>query len=62
MNYIKYIQYIYLLFAVFFIYDAIAKFMHDEGNYILSLLFAGLAIFMFFFKRKFYNKYKKNQK
>jgi uncharacterized membrane protein len=57
MTYLKYVQYLYLLFGVFFIYDGITKAMRGE-DYILSALFALAAIGMFFFRRKFANKYK----
>ena len=62
MIYTKYIQYVYLAFAVFFIYEAVMQFINDDNKYVLSLLFAALAIFLFFFKRRFYNKYKNGQK
>lgn len=62
MIYTKYIQYVYLAFAVFFIYEAVMQFINDDNKYVLSLLFVALAIFLFFFKRRFYNKYKNGQK
>lgn len=58
MSYIKYIQYVYLLAAGFFLYDAVYKFAtNSDDSPILSLFFFGMAIFMFFFRRKFANKY-----
>jgi hypothetical protein len=56
MSYLKYTQYIYLVFAVFFIYDGITKWNDPEATPILSLLIAGLAVFMFFFRRNFAKK------
>lgn len=61
MKYTKYIQYVYIVFAAFFVYQAFVQYQNNE-NYIVSILFAVLATFMFFFKRNFYNKYKKGQK
>ena len=57
MNYLKYTQYVYILFAVFFIYDGITKLNEGNDNSTLSFIIAGLAIFMFFFRRKFAKKF-----
>lgn len=56
MNYLKYTQYVYLIFAGFFIYDGVTK-IHSEGGPWLSFFIAALAIFMFFFRRKFAKKF-----
>lgn len=61
MNYLKYTQYAYLLFGIYFIYDGIMKYPSNE-NYIISFLIAGLAIFMFFFRRKFAKKFEERNK
>ncbi|MDW8850175.1 hypothetical protein SD960_08750 [Flavobacterium sp. MMLR14_040] len=57
MNYLKYTQYVYILFAVFFIYDGIMKLNEGNDNSTLSFIIAGLAVFMFFFRRKFARKF-----
>jgi hypothetical protein len=62
MNYLKYTQYIYLVFSVFFIYDGISKMNDGEETYWLSFLISGLAVFMFFFRRKFAKKFEDNSK
>jgi len=51
MKLLQFLQYAYLIFAVLFLYDAIAN-----KSY-LSLLFAALAIFMFFFRKKFRKRF-----
>ncbi|NRS89015.1 hypothetical protein HNQ02_001935 [Flavobacterium sp. 7E] len=56
MTYMKYTPYIYLIFAGYFIYDGIAKWSDPQATPVLSLLIAGLAVFMFFFRRKFAKK------
>jgi len=56
MSFLKYTPYLYLLFAVFFIYDAIVKWNDVNATPVLSLLIAGLAVFMFFFRRRFAKK------
>lgn len=57
MKYSKIFQYAYLVFAVLFIYDAITKYMEEGVIAYVSLLLAGLAIFMYFFRQKFRKKY-----
>ncbi|WP_278034172.1 hypothetical protein [Flavobacterium nitratireducens] len=56
MNYLKYTPYIYLVFAAFFVYDAIEKWNNPKETPLLSLLIAGLGVFMFFFRRRFVKK------
>jgi hypothetical protein len=56
MGYLKYTQYVYLIFALFFINDAFEKRNDTENGPWLSLMVAGAAIFMFFFRRKFAKK------
>lgn len=63
MNYLKYTQYVYLVFAIYFIYDGVIKWDQGEHRPWLSFLIAGMAIFMFFFRRYFVNKnYDRNKK
>jgi hypothetical protein len=57
MSYLKFIQYIYLIFAGFFVYDGITK-LNTEEPYLLSFGIAAVCIFMFFFRRNFFNKAK----
>lgn len=56
MSYMKFTPYIYLIFACYFIYDAIVKWSDPQATPILNLLIAGLAVFMFFFRRRFAKK------
>jgi hypothetical protein len=51
MGYLKYTPYIYLIFALYFIYEAIVKWNDPEANAWLSVMIAGLANFMFFFRK-----------
>ena len=57
MKYSKIFQYAYLVFAALFIYDAVTKYINKDKGFYLSLGLAALAIFMFFFKRRFAKKY-----
>ncbi|UYW02659.1 hypothetical protein K5I29_12920 [Flavobacterium agricola] len=54
------IPYVYLVLAVLFIYDAVDKYLTDQ-NYILSVAFAAVGIFMFFFRLRFLKKLKEEQ-
>lgn len=58
MNFLRIFQYVYLIFAAFFMYDAFVKYQNNE-SVTMSLLLATAAIFMFFFRRNFNNKYRK---
>lgn len=57
MGYLKYTQYVYIAFAVYFIYDGITKLDTGNDTATLSFLIAGMAVFMFFFRRKFAKKF-----
>ena len=61
MGYLKYVSYLYLVAAVFFLYKAIMRIQADESP-LIEFLIAGLAVFMFFFRRwnqkKFEDRYK----
>ncbi len=57
MKYSKIFQYAYLVFAALFLYDAIAKYVSASEIAYPSILLAALAIFMFFFRRKFSKKF-----
>lgn len=59
MNFHKIAQYLYLIIAILFLTDTVIKFMDNESDWWISLLFCLAAVFMFFFKRKFVKNYKK---
>jgi hypothetical protein len=61
MSYLKIVSYIYLAVAAFFIVDGILKIQKGE-DCVISFLFAGLAVFMFFFRLRFAKKYSNNRK
>lgn len=62
MGYLKYTQYIYLAFAIYFIFDGITKLNEGSDTFWLSFAIAVMAIFMFFFRRKFAKKFDDNKK
>jgi hypothetical protein len=57
MKYQKYFQYAYLIFAILFFYDAVSKWAHTATVAYPSILLGATALFMFFFRRKFYKKF-----
>ncbi len=59
-KFFKFFQYAYLVFAIIFIYDTVNKYMTDGTIAYMSLLLAALAIFMFFFRRKFNKRFEDN--
>lgn len=58
MSFIKYFHYVYLIFAAFFLYDSVLKFQNGE-SVVISLVLAVAAVFMFFFRGHFNNKFRK---
>jgi hypothetical protein len=56
MNYLKYTQYAYLIAGILFAYDAYSKWEKAE-NFIISIFFAAICVFMFFFRRNFGKKF-----
>jgi len=61
MNFLKYTSYLYLAFGVFFLYDGYTKINTAETPW-LSFIIAALAIFMFFFRRRFSKKFEDRNK
>jgi len=61
MKLFKIFQYAYIVFAVLFVYDAFAEYNTTGKIKYLSLFLAALAIFMFFFRKKFNNKFDNNK-
>ncbi|HLF51623.1 hypothetical protein [Flavobacterium sp.] len=56
MSFLKYVQYVYLIFGAVFIYDGFSKMNAGEESPWISFILGGLAIFMFFFRRRFSKK------
>jgi hypothetical protein len=57
MNIIKYTPYVYLIFGIYFLYEGFTKWNSATETPWLSFIIAGLAVFMFFFRRKFAKKF-----
>lgn len=57
MKFFKFFQYAYLLFAIIFIYDVIKTYLESNTINYISLFLAVLALFMFFFRRRYFKKF-----
>ena len=57
MKILSILQYLYLGFAALFLVDMSTKWNNDRNAAYLSLFFAVLAIFMFFFRKKFRKRF-----
>jgi len=61
MNFLKYTSYLYLIFGLYFLYEGISKWNSTQSPF-LDFVIAGLAIFMFFFRRRFAKKFEDRNK
>ena len=50
-------EYVYLAIAAFMLYEGIRLWGDDRSKSYMLLAFAALAVFMYFFKRRFRQKY-----
>ncbi len=58
----RFFEYAYLIIAVFFAYEAINHWSTQPNRAYLFIFFVIVAIFMFFFKRKFRKKMENRNK
>ena len=56
------LQFMYPLFGLFFIVEAVSTWGEDSRRSIMLLVFAGVAIFMFFFRRKYGKRFEAHYK
>ena len=61
-RFFRYFEYAYLLFAAFFLFEAVRIWSTERNRAYLFLFFVAIAIFMFFFKRRFRRKYEDRNK
>ena len=59
---LKFFQYAYIIFAIMFAWDAISNWSTERSRSYISLLFTALAVFMFFFRKRFRKKFDDRQK
>ena len=56
MKIFKFFEYAYLAIMAFFIYKAYEEWGNEDSRSILYVCFAAVALFMYFFKKKFRKK------
>ena len=61
-KFFRYFEYAYLLFAAFFLFESFRIWGDQRNRAYLFLFFVVVAIFMFFFKRRFRRKYEDRNK
>lgn len=58
----KFFQYAYLVFALLFLYDSYSNWNAEGYRGYTSLALGALAIFMFFFRKKFNKRFEDNNR
>lgn len=61
MNYLKFTQFAYLIAGILFAFDSYSKWSKGE-NVVISVAFAGVCFFMFFFRKGFGKKFDQHNK
>ncbi|AVR44324.1 hypothetical protein C7S20_03090 [Christiangramia fulva] len=61
-KFFRYFEYAYLFFAAFFIFEAVRIWNTERNRAYLFLFFVLIAVFMFFFKRRFRHKFEDRNK
>ena len=62
MKILQFFQYAYLIIAVLFFYKGISEWSEDRNRAYMSLFFSALAVFMFFFRKRFRKKFQDRNK
>jgi len=62
MAFLKLFQYAYLVIAVLFLYEAVNEWNTDRNRSYMSIFFVVLAVFLFFFRRKFRKRFEDRSK
>lgn len=62
MKYAKFFQFVYLIFAGLFIYKTIVQYSETGTVNYSYVLLSAVAIFVFFFRRKFMKKFENRDK
>lgn len=58
----KFFQYAYLFFAALFTYEAVSNWNSDRNRAYMLFFIAALAVFMFFFRKRFAKKVEERNK
>jgi len=57
MKFFKYFEFAYLFIAAFFLFETVRIWNTERNRAYLFLFFVVIAVFMFFFKRRFRKKF-----
>ncbi len=57
MKYLKYTPYVYLVLGIYLIIDSVIKWNNTTENSGLTIIFAVLAFFLFFFRRRYAKRF-----
>ncbi len=61
-RYYKFIEIGYLIISIVFLYEGITRFNSEREKAYIFLAFAGLAIFTYFFKKRFRKRFEQRAK
>ena len=61
-RYYKFIEIAYLIVALIFIYEGVTRFYTEREKSYMFLGFAVLAVFMYFFKKRFRKRFEERRK
>jgi uncharacterized membrane protein YuzA (DUF378 family) len=61
-KFFKYFEYAYLIFATLFVITGCIEWSNNPSQAYLLFGMAGVAVFMFFFKRRFRRRFEKRNK
>lgn len=62
MKYLKYTSYLFLVLAIVLLVDGVMRLNHPDGDALLSFMFAGVCVFMFFFRRNMAKRFENRSK
>ena len=61
-KYLKFFEIAYLIIAVVFIFETVMRWNSEPNKAYIFLAFALLAIFMYFFRKKFRKRFEKHER
>lgn len=62
MKYLRYTSYLFLVIALALVVDGVIELEKPEGRSTLSFIFAGVCVFMFFFRRNMAKRFEERNK
>ena len=62
MKYLRYTSYLFLIIAVLLVVDGVMELEKPDGRATLSFIFAGVCVFMFFFRRNMAKRFEERNR